>query len=151
MEWMVLPLRRYAEFTGRSRRKEFWMFALLNIIATIVITFLLLAFGLPFAAMGDTSQMASVVSGGAITAVMLLAGLWALAVFIPSIAVAVRRLHDRDLSGWWYLGVVIASFVPLIGFLASIAFLVVTLLPGTPGPNRFGPDPKDPAQSSVFA
>jgi len=151
MEWMILPLRRYADFSGRSRRKEFWMFTLLNIIITIAVAFLLLALGLPTAAMGDASQMTAMVSGGAITAVMLLVFLWALAIFIPSIAVAVRRLHDRNLSGWWYLGVVIASLLPVIGFIVSIAFLVVMALPGTAGPNRFGPDPKDPAQLGVFA
>jgi len=78
-------------------------------------------------------------------------GLFALAVFIPSIAVTVRRLHDRDMSGWWYLGFGVASLVPFVGFLASLAFLVVLFMPGTPGSNRFGPDPKNPYQEDVFA
>jgi len=63
----------------------------------------------------------------------------------------VRRLHDRDMSGWWYLGVAVASIIPIVGFIASIAFLVLMVLPGTPGPNRFGPDPKDPTGAEVFA
>ncbi len=67
------------------------------------------------------------------------------------IAVAVRRLHDRNLSGWWYLAATLFGFIPVIGFLGSIAFLVVMLLPGTDGPNRFGEDPKDPHSADVFA
>ena len=75
-----------------------------------------------------------------------------MAVFlVPSIAVVVRRLHDRDMSGWWYLGIIVASMIPIVGTLASIALLVLMVLPGTPGPNRFGPDPKDPANAAVFA
>lgn len=78
-------------------------------------------------------------------------GLFALAVFIPSIAVTVRRLHDRDMSGWWYLGFALAGLIPFVGFLASLAFLVILFLPGTSGSNRFGPDPKNPYQEDVFA
>lgn len=74
-----------------------------------------------------------------------------LAIIVPSIAVSIRRLHDRDMSGWWYLGLTLAGLIPIIGFLASIALLVLMALPGTPGPNRFGPDPKDPSQAAVFA
>jgi uncharacterized membrane protein YhaH (DUF805 family) len=71
-------------------------------------------------------------------------GVYVLAAFIPSIAVTVRRFHDRDMSGWWYLGLTVAGVIPFIGFLGSIAFLVLMFLPGTPGSNRFGSDPKDP-------
>jgi uncharacterized membrane protein YhaH (DUF805 family) len=80
-----------------------------------------------------------------------LAVFWGLASFIPSIAVVVRRLHDRDMSGWWYLGFIVLQIIPLIGWIASIAFFVITVLPGTDGPNRFGPDPIDPSQADVFA
>jgi uncharacterized membrane protein YhaH (DUF805 family) len=55
------------------------------------------------------------------------------------------------MSGWWYLGVVVLSMIPLIGMLVGLAFLVLMLLPGTPGANRFGPDPKDPSGTEVFA
>lgn len=77
--------------------------------------------------------------------------LYVLASFIPSIAVTVRRLHDRDMSGWWYLGLIVAGFIPVIGFVGSIALFVFMLLPGTPGGNRFGDDPKDPYAEEVFA
>ena len=75
----------------------------------------------------------------------------ALAAFIPSIAVTVRRLHDRNMSGWWYPGFIVASLIPVVGIIAAIAFLVIMFLDGTPGTNRFGPDPKGRANSDVFA
>jgi uncharacterized membrane protein YhaH (DUF805 family) len=62
----------------------------------------------------------------------------------------VRRLHDRDMSGWWYLGFIVLSNIPLLGILIALGYLVLMFLPGTPGPNRFGEDPKDPTQASVF-
>jgi uncharacterized membrane protein YhaH (DUF805 family) len=151
MEWMLLPFRRYAEFRGRSRRREYWMFALLNAIIACVLMVVVLAAGLPLGAMSDPGEAATFVSGGLMMLVGLLFLVWWVAVLIPSIAVAVRRLHDRDMSGWWYLGLVVASLIPVVGFLASIALLVLLALPGTPGPNRFGPDPKDPSQAEVFA
>jgi uncharacterized membrane protein YhaH (DUF805 family) len=55
------------------------------------------------------------------------------------------------MSGWWYLGFVVANFIPFIGFIASIAYLVLMVLPGTSGANRFGADPKDPYAEDVFA
>ena len=71
-------------------------------------------------------------------------------VLIPSIAVSVRRLHDREMTGWWYLGFIILSAIPLIGLLASIAFIVVMALPGTPGPNKYGPSPKEHVTAETF-
>lgn len=151
MEWMILPFKRYAEFTGRSRRMEYWMFVLLQIIVYAVLA--LVVFGIgggleEFANADPEDPMAvySMLFSGA----GLLMVVWWLATIIPSIAVGVRRLHDRDMSGWWYLGFIVLSIIPIVGIIASIAFLVIMLLPGTPGPNRFGPDPKDPSQAGVF-
>jgi uncharacterized membrane protein YhaH (DUF805 family) len=80
--------------------------------------------------------------------------IYALAVFIPAlalgVALTVRRFHDRDMSGWWYPGFIAASLIPVIGIIASIALVVLFFLPGTAGPNRFGPDPKSPDQIGVF-
>jgi uncharacterized membrane protein YhaH (DUF805 family) len=147
MEYMLMPLRRYAEFTGRSRRKEFWMFALLNFIVYAVIMALMFALGA-----GASMEDAAAGNYGAMFGgVGLLIGVWGLAVLVPSIAVSVRRLHDRDMSGWWYLGFIVASFIPILGIITSIGFLVLMLLPGTPGENRFGPDPKGAADPAVFA
>ena len=151
MEWMLLPFKRYAEFTGRSRRMEYWMFTLLNVI--IVTVLMIVALGAGGAASlvqsdaADPSAGLAALFGG--TGLLIL--IYGLAVLIPSIAVTVRRLHDRDMSGWWYLGAIIGGMIPFVGFLISIAFLVLLALPGTPGPNRFGPDPKGAGEAETFA
>ena len=153
MDWMLLPFRRYADFSGRSRRMEFWMFSLLNLIVYAILVGVSFS-GFPWAAIlaEDTDALASMppMSGVTIAALALL-GIWALAIIIPSIAVTVRRLHDRDMSGWWYLGLIVLSLIPVVGFIASIAMLVLMVLPGTAGPNRFGNDPKDIGNAGVFA
>lgn len=150
MNWMLMPFRRYFEFSGRSRRMEYWMFALLMTVVYGVGLALMFAGG--FDAMYMVSMSGAVpfspepvfFVGAAIV------GLFGLVSFIPAIAVTVRRLHDRDLSGWWYLGVIVASMIPFVGWIASIALLVVMCLAGTPGANRFGPDPKGASDPVVF-
>jgi uncharacterized membrane protein YhaH (DUF805 family) len=105
LEWMIMPLRRYANFRGRSRRREFWSFALLNLI---VITLILIAMfatgggllGRLAAAQGDLLAT----YGAMFSGVGLSLAVWTLATLVPNAAVSVRRLHDRNLSGWWYLG-----------------------------------------------
>ncbi len=151
-EYMILPFRRYADFRGRSRRLEFWAFALFNVIVYAVLTALILGTTGSWQSFRDVgtdsySAAMTVLFGG----MGILFLIYWLATIIPTIAVTVRRLHDRDMSGWWYLGFVVLSMIPLVGFLVSIAFLVITLLPGARGPNRFGPDPKDPSSAEVFA
>ncbi len=153
LNWMILPIKRYAEFTGRSRRMEYWSFSLLNLVVFGVLI------GMRFATGNFQEFMASAGGGNPFAVygfmfggVGILAGLWWLAMLVPSIALNVRRLHDRDMSGWWYLGVFIGSLIPLIGVVVGLAYLVLMFLPGTPGPNRFGPDPKDPsAGAEVFS
>jgi uncharacterized membrane protein YhaH (DUF805 family) len=150
MEWMLMPFRRYAEFSGRSRRKEYWMFTLLNVIVAVVL--ILITFGgMPLDALSNPDAIAPESPGALFWVGMILLAVWCLAILIPSIAVTIRRLHDRDMSGWWYLGAIIGGAIPFVGPLVSLAFLVLMLLPGTSGPNRFGPDPKDPGQAEVFA
>lgn len=159
MDWMILPFKRYAEFQGRSRRKEFWMFQLLNIALLLVLAgpFFFSLMSASIANAGDPAAeqaaMAAIFEGwiGLSAVGLFLYGIYALAAFIPSIAVTVRRLHDRDMSGWWYLGLAVAGLLPLVGFVASIALLVLMVLPGTAGSNRFGSDPKDPYAEDVFA
>ncbi|SNS46807.1 Uncharacterized membrane protein YhaH, DUF805 family [Sphingomonas laterariae] len=134
MEWMLLPLKRYAQFSGRSRRKEYWMFVLLVFIIYVIAMFLdsMLGFGTTsrYADLSDTSAAVGFNSqGGILTAIAMLA------LFLPSLAVGVRRLHDTDRSGWWIL----IGLVPIIG---TIVLLVFYCTDGTKGPNRFGPDPK---------
>ncbi len=153
LEWMLMPLKRYADFSGRSQRKEFWMFQLLNVIVTAVflgpIYKVMIGDMMSQMAVGQDGTYSAAASTGfqfgnhPIALVFAAIGvIWALFVLIPGIAVTVRRLHDRDMSGWWYLGFVVLAMIPLIGLVASIAFIVVMCLEGTKGTNRFGADPK---------
>ncbi len=140
MEWMILPLKRYLQFNGRSRRKEFWMFVLFQIIVSIVANLLdhLLGYGRTTALVTPTSYSAYATSNGPI------ATLASLALLIPAFCVTVRRLHDTDRSAWWLLLVLI----PLLGWIALFVFYC---LDGTPGPNRFGADPKQRGSDDLHA
>lgn len=149
LEHMITPFYRYADFTGRSRRLEFWSFALLNLIVTAVLVSLALSTGLSYRAILQRAEFGGGL-GVATIAFFAILGMYSLAVLIPSVAVNVRRLHDRNLSAWWYLGFIALNVVPVIGWGSNIAYLVLMALPGTSGPNRFGEDPKDPAASEVF-
>jgi len=128
MEWMLMPLKRYAEFSGRSRRKEYWMFVLFYVMVFVVLSIL----------EGITGLRGTVGPYGPLTA------LFGLALIVPSIAVGIRRLHDTDRSGWWIL----IALVPLVGTLILLYFYV---LEGTKGPNQYGEDPKGGTNSEVFA
>jgi len=119
MSWYLEALKKYAVFGGRSRRKEYWYFVLFSLIVSLVLSAI-------DALLGTFSSS---------TNVGLLGGIYGLAIIIPSIAVSVRRLHDIDRTGWW----VLISLVPVIG---TIVLLVFAALEGTPGENRFGPNPK---------
>jgi uncharacterized membrane protein YhaH (DUF805 family) len=132
---MLMPLRRYFDFSGRSRRKEYWMFVLFYVLVGAVLA---LAF---FATMSDQSDGTT---NGMSSAFVWVGGLFLLALFIPSVAVQVRRFHDQDKSGWFIL-------LGLIPYIGGIVVLVFMCLPGTIGPNRFGPDPKDENVADVFA
>lgn len=145
MEWMLMPYRRYADFSGRSRRMEYWMFTLFVAIVYSACAALMFVGGFSFSPDGNSEPGVLFWLGAG------LIGLFALGTLVPMVAVVVRRLHDRDMSGWWYLGAVVAGMIPFVGIIASIALLVVMCLEGTRGPNRFGPDPKDPAEAEVFA
>lgn len=127
MEWATLPLKKYADFTGRSRRKEYWMFFLLVIVCALVIGFVEGMLGL-------TNMIGPY---GPISTIFLLG------ILVPSIAVGIRRLHDTDRSGWWIL----LGLVPLVG----LVLLVFYVLEGTRGPNQYGPDPKGEDLATTFS
>ncbi len=123
MEWYLKVLRdNFANFEGRARRKEYWMFALFNMLFIIAIYVLLI--------IGIISE-----SGAISTVAGLLLSVYVLALLVPSIAVVVRRLHDQDKSGTWYF----IAFIPIIG---GIWLLVLMATEGTNGPNQYGEDPK---------
>lgn len=112
MDWYLAVLKKYAVFSGRARRKEFWMFVLINFIVAI--------------ALGVVDMMLGTVVLGLI---------YAVATIIPSLAVGARRLHDIGKTGWWQL----IGLVPLIGLIVLIIFFVMD---SNPGDNQYGPNPK---------
>jgi uncharacterized membrane protein YhaH (DUF805 family) len=126
MEWYVMVWQKYAQFTGRSRRKEYWMFALINTIICIVL------YGVGLALMFTQGRSLGFAAMG-------LYVIYALAILIPGLAVSVRRLHDTNKSGWWLL----IALVPLVG---GIILLVLMAIEGDPGNNLYGPNPKLLAQ-----
>lgn len=135
MHWYLDVIKKYADFSGRARRTEYWMFVLINAII-----------GLILLAIDHVLGLAPAISPGFATFfnIGLLSGIYTLALLLPSLAVQCRRLHDTDRSGWWIL----LSLIPIIG---SIIVLVFVIQPGSPGSNRFGPDPKgapDPSPSA---
>jgi uncharacterized membrane protein YhaH (DUF805 family) len=118
MNWYLEVLKKYAVFNGRARRKEYWYFALFNIIISMAL-----------------AVMDSIIgSFSAEAGIGLLGGLYILAVLIPGIAVSVRRLHDTDRNGWWLF----IGLIPLVG----IVFLVFMVQDGKPGENQYGSNPK---------
>jgi uncharacterized membrane protein YhaH (DUF805 family) len=123
MQWFMKVLNQYADFDGRARRKEYWMFSL---IAGLISLGLLAVFG----------GLAAATSSDAMLYLMIaVLVLYALALMIPGIAVTTRRLHDTGHSGWWQL----ISLVPYVG---GFVVLIFCVLDGNPGPNAYGPDPK---------
>ena len=118
MNWYLEVLKKYAVFSGRARRKEYWMFVLFNLLIAIVLSIVARVIGIADA-QGNN----------------LLSTIYGLAVMIPSIAVGIRRLHDTDRSGWWLL----IALVPCVG---GIILLVFAVQEGNVGENQYGADPK---------
>jgi uncharacterized membrane protein YhaH (DUF805 family) len=114
MNYYLSVLKKYATFSGRSQRAEYWYFVLFNIIITIVL-------GIISAVIGDDSSILGI--------------LYSLAVLIPGIAVSVRRLHDVGKSGWMLL----ITLIPLIG---AIWLFVLMVIDSNPSDNKYGPNPK---------
>ncbi|WP_299327362.1 DUF805 domain-containing protein [Parasphingopyxis sp.] len=166
MGYMFLPLRRYAEFGGRSRRMEFWMWTLFVFLLWVTYFILIFAVG------GGALLMAASDAAGALAATGFLLGLGllyfaiGLAIFLPGLAVTVRRLHDTGRSGWWVLLVwgpfiaamvlgsqseTISGIVGLAWLVGAIVLIVFCCLDGTPGANRYGDDPKGRGLADTFA
>jgi Predicted membrane protein len=107
---------KYLDFSGRARRKEYWGFILFDFIINVAIGFV------------SHRLRGSILIGS-------LSPFYSLAVLLPRLAVAVRRLHDNDKSGWWF-------FIFLVPIIGPIWLFILLIREGTPGANRFGPDPK---------
>lgn len=122
MNWFLMALKKYATFSGRSRRSEYWYYILFYLIIAIVLGFI--------------DRMAgTMMSNGTVG---ILGGLFGLAMLIPSLAVGARRLHDTGRTGWWQL----IGLIPLIGIIVLIVFYVQDSHPGS---NQYGPNPKEVA------
>lgn len=123
MKWYLMAFEKYADFSGRSRRKEYWMFNLFNII---------IVFGVVFIAEAIVLE----------EYMMIPLGLYLLGVIIPSLALSVRRLHDQGKSGGYYL----VRFIPLIG---GIWYLVLMCTDGEYNSNEHGLNPKKPVDNEI--
>ncbi|HHQ4725824.1 DUF805 domain-containing protein [Aeromonas veronii] len=124
MNWYISVFKQYAVFSGRARRTEYWMFVLCNVIVMLLL-------GMVDKLIGGDNE--------------LISSIYSLAVLLPSLAVAARRLHDTDRSAWWLL----LGLIPIIGTLVLIYFMVCN---GQQGPNRFGDDPKAaPSQGFIVS
>jgi uncharacterized membrane protein YhaH (DUF805 family) len=162
IEWATRPLKKYADFSGRAPRAEYWWFYLFLIIAYFVAVFI------------DMTLGSSLIGPYGILTTLL----W-LAILIPTIAVGVRRLHDIDRTGWWMLAPIVPYLIGfammgpallnpeqaatatasmgiggifmMIGAVMALVLFVFSLLPGTKGPNRFGPDPYGENLETVFS
>ncbi len=113
MNWYIDVLKKYAVFSGRARRKEFWMFYLFYLIIVVVLGIVEWMIGIP----------------------AILTGIYTLALIVPTIAVTVRRLHDTGRSGWWW-------FIWLLPVIGGIVLLVFLVLDSQPGDNEYGANPK---------
>ena len=117
MDYYLEVLKKYAVFEGRARRKEYWMFFLFNAIIAIVL-----------------GIIGTVMGGKGFN--NILSVLYGLALLVPGLAVAVRRLHDTNHSAWWLL----MNFIPIVG---TIIYIVLLATKGQPGDNKYGPNPKE--------
>ena len=117
MDWYLKALKQYADFAGRARRREFWMFVLFNLLI-----------GCALGVLDTMLQWRTPLGYGR------LAGFYQLLVLVPSLAVGARRLHDTGRSGWWQL-------IALVPFAGIIVLIVLWALDGQRGGNAYGPDP----------
>lgn len=140
MRYMFLPYLRYFDFWGRSGRKEYWLFFLLEFIVFGGAVLLWIGFtSLAALATGDFSGAERNWPNAGVGLAVIA---WMLATIIPIFSVTFRRLHDLGLSGWWFIASLIAGMIPYLGVVVTIAFYVVLALPGNQGSNRFGSEPE---------
>ena len=119
MDWYLDAWKNYINFQGRARRKAYWMFVLFNIIAAVL-----------------AGALDGVLGLGGESGYGPISGLYSLAVFLPGLALAVRRLHDTGRTGWWML----IGLIPVIGWIVLLVFFVQDSQPGS---NQYGPNPKE--------
>ena len=124
MKWFVMGMKNFLQFTGRSRRSEYWYFALVFVPILLLLAFIEISLGWR----GEGSGLGP------------LTGLFAVVMFLPNLALSIRRLHDTGRSGWWIL----IGFVPILGVIALLYFYASE---GDAETNAYGPNPKNPVQN----
>ena len=157
IDWAKRPIQKYADFKGRAPRAEYWWYVLAVFVVAIVLSVVERVLGL--------SGMVG--PYGPLTLLLVLG------LFVPGLAVGIRRLHDTNRSGFWMLlmvpyliatllsiqamasgsmaGLGAAGVLAIIGLICAIGLLVLMVLPGTRGPNSYGPDPYGQDVEQVFA
>jgi uncharacterized membrane protein YhaH (DUF805 family) len=132
----ICIFQKFATFSGRASRSEYWWFFLAYILASFSFAILFLVLKGISGGFGKESGISTL--GGLI---LLLGGLAMLVAILPSIAVTVRRFHDYNLSGWWVLAGLVLGMLPVLGWIATVVMMIIAALKGTAGNNRFGRDP----------
>lgn len=125
MKWYLKAIKQYADFQTRARRKEYWMVVLFNIIISFILFFIDFSFFIDENNLNAQFPIFSL--------------LYSLFMFIPSLAVTVRRLHDAGKSGWNIL----FGLIPILG---TFILLYFYFLDSVPGENKWGPNPKETVQ-----
>jgi uncharacterized membrane protein YhaH (DUF805 family) len=133
MDWYLMVWQKYAQFDGRSRRKEYWMFILFNLLAIFLL-----------AGIGGAGIAVSQDNGPFL---FIPFGVYALAAIIPSLAVATRRFHDIGKSGWMLVLLIALGIIPFVGIVCSVIQIVFLCQDSQPGVNQYGPNPKFPEQA----
>lgn len=118
--YFLYPIKnQYADFSGRTSRKQYWMFALFSFLISLGLSIVENVMGLK----------ASAASTG------ILSSIYSLVIFLPSLGLAVRRLHDLNKSGWWLL----MLFVPIVGWIVLLVFMLTM---GDQAENQYGKQPQ---------
>jgi uncharacterized membrane protein YhaH (DUF805 family) len=128
MKWYLLALKRYADFSGRSRRKEFWYFMLFHFL---ILSAIIIIFAGPEAILNDDFDSSTDLGPVG----NLVFGLYVLGTFIPMVAVRIRRYHDINKSGAYFL----VGIIPCLGYIWDIIMLTTE---GDRNTNKYGPNPK---------
>jgi uncharacterized membrane protein YhaH (DUF805 family) len=148
---MLQAFRRYADFSGRSTRTEFWLFIIFQWL--VYFGLVLVALGLGFSVVDFTDGNAPVSDAaaagvfGGFMLFIILGLLFFLGTLIPNLAVAARRMQDQDLPGWIGIILVVGGMVFTFPYLIMAVFGFIS---GTSGPNQFGPDPRADNQADIF-
>lgn len=137
-------VKKYACFSGRARRSEYWYFYLATMLLSWAISILglgdITAAAQQLVATGDElAYMQAIFS----SPTFIFNSLLGLALMLPMLGASTRRLHDIGKSGWWLVGFFVLCMIPLVNFIAIIAFIFFMAKDSEPGDNQYGPNPKN--------